>query len=250
MPLKTVIVEDEPLSRAFLHNLLREYCPQVKVVADVATATEAIETIRAIKPDLVFMDIELQQGTGFDVLKATHDCGYHVIFTTAIEHNGIRAIKFSGADYLQKPIDIQGLQSCIEQIDTGSCRASEGLNHLVETLNNNNVPIHIVTNTPKGIVYPVIRDIISIEARESDCVFRIDKAEPVIAIGKTLKEYEQLLEDYGFMRVHHAFVVNLAQIKGGSKLETGSVVMNDGSVVGVSEKKIGELNARIENRKS
>ena len=113
--LQIAIVEDEKHSREALKNLLEEFCDEVKVVGMAGSVSEAIEMIRIKKPELVFMDIELQTGTGFDVLDALSNEHFEVIFTTAFEQYAIKAIKFSSIDYLLKPIDIEELQHAVEK---------------------------------------------------------------------------------------------------------------------------------------
>src|SRR5690242_3535970 len=103
MPLRTIIVEDELHSREFLNNVLTEFCPETEVIAFATSKEEAISAITALKPDLVFLDIELQHGTGFDVLRGLDRPAFHVVFTTGSGHHSIKAIQFSGVDYLLKP---------------------------------------------------------------------------------------------------------------------------------------------------
>jgi len=173
MPIRTIIVEDEPLSRAFLNNLLAEFCPDVEVLATLPTEAEAVAAIETLSPDLVFMDIELQQGTGFEVLKKTRHCNYQVIFTTAFDHYSIRALKFSGVDYLQKPIDFEGLQEVMASV-TGKKQNSDGdmaILHLLQTLENNHVPQHLLLQTDTGSAYIPVAGIMYIELSESGCVF-------------------------------------------------------------------------------
>src|SRR5690606_32103916 len=111
--MRAVIVEDEIHNREALRNLLTEFCDDVEVAGVAGSVTEAVEMIRSTKPDVIFLDIELQVGTGFDVLSQIADLDPEVIFTTAFEHYAIKAIKFSSLDYLLKPIDVDELQSAV-----------------------------------------------------------------------------------------------------------------------------------------
>ncbi len=244
MQLKTIIVEDEPLSRAFLNNLLSEFCPQIKVVATVPTEHEAIEAIERLQPNLVFLDIELQQGTGFEVLKKTrqHHHTYQVIFTTAFDHYGIKAIKFSGVEFLQKPIDIEGLQAAIESIiakqqtDAGEV----AVRHLLDTLDNNNVPEQLIIQTAEGAAYVQVAAIICIEVGAGGCIFNTDSG-IILSVGKGIKEYEQMLASHGFFRVHHSYLINLKKVVASSMTDSGSVTMSDKNIVPVSPKRTEEL---------
>ncbi len=242
MTLKTIIVEDEPLSRAFLNNLLSEFCPAVQVLATVPTEAEAVEAIEKLRPDLVFMDIELQQGTGFEVLKKTQQYKYQVIFTTAFDHYSINAIKFSGVDYLQKPIDFEGLQLMVaaatHKQKTGT--GETAVKHLLQTLARNNVAEHMFVETPAGVVYIPVDDIIYIEVSESGCVFNT-------VSGKTrsnciaIKEYEQMLLHHQFMRVHSGYIINCKKVISSLKYNNGFITMADQSIIPVSLKKAEEL---------
>src|SRR5687767_1237610 len=107
MPMNAIIVEDEPLSRIFLRNLLAEFCPEVNVVATVSTEDDAVESINTLQPQLVFLDIEVQAGTGFEALKRI-GCTYPaVVVTTHFDHHAIRAVQCSRVDYFEKPIEIR-----------------------------------------------------------------------------------------------------------------------------------------------
>lgn len=240
MSFKTIIVEDEPLSRAFLNSLLAEFCPDIKVVATVPTEDEAVKAIDSLQPDLVFLDIELQQGTGFEVLKRTSRHNYHVVFTTAIEHYGIRAIRFSAVDYLQKPIDIEGLRQVIASIDIKQASKAIAIKHLIETLNNNNDPVHLGIPCANGTLYTPVAGIVSVEAAGDNCIINTGY-QKITGIGRSIKDYEQLLADNNFFRPHPSFLINLDQLTLLSKPETGFVTMTDKSIVPVSPKRLEEL---------
>jgi len=242
MTIKTIIVEDEPLSRAFLNNLLSEFCPEVDVLTIVPTETEAVEAIERLKPDLVFLDIELQQGTGFEVLKKTQQYKYQVIFTTAFDHYSINAIKFSGVDYLQKPIDFEALQALIPNvISKQKCGSGEiAVKHLLQTLDNNNVPRHLLVKAPEGGQYIEIAEIIFIELAETGCVFYTDTA-MITTTCKGIKELEQMLNEQHFLRVQNGYIINCKKIDAISVPDSGFVTMTNKSIIPVSAKKTAEL---------
>ncbi len=244
MLLQTIIVEDEPLSRAFLNNLLSEFCPEVNVVATVPTEQEAIEAIVRLQPDLVFLDIELQQGTGFEVLKKTRQQQhtFQVIFTTAFDHYGIKAIKFSGVDFLQKPIDIEDLQSAIISI-TAKLSTNAGqiaVNHLLDTLDNDNMPEQLIIQTTEGAVYVRVAAINYIGASADGCIFYTD-AGVIASVGRGIKDYEQMLADHCFFRVHHSYLINLKKAMASSANEGLFITMADKSLIPVSPKRAEEL---------
>ena len=115
MSLRAVIVEDEKHSRETLKNLLEEFCVDISIEGMAESVNEAVSVISSVQPDVVFLDIELQSGTGFDVLSQLKSINFEVIFTTAFEQYAIKAVKFSSLDYLLKPIDLEELQSAVEK---------------------------------------------------------------------------------------------------------------------------------------
>lgn len=241
MVLTTVIVEDELHSREFLHNLLTEFCPQVTVVAIAATKDEAIEALTHHKPDLVFLDIELRKGTGFEVLKAVGYPDFQVIFTTGSDHHSIKAIQFCGANYLLKPIDIESLQLMIDNAaeKRNSITSNLALKYLYATLQNGSVPEHLYIPNMIGGEYIAIDDILRIEIQQKDAVFimRSGLSHPSI---HSLKDYEILFEGLPFFRTHHAHMVNLKEIT--EVIYKNDVVqMRDDTLVPLSPKRKDEL---------
>ncbi len=115
--MNAIIIEDELRSREFLKTLIDEYCPQVTVTGMASSVDEAVNLIDSEKPGLIFLDIEMHKGTGFDVLQRVKERNFHVIFTTAYDHYAIRAIKFSAVDYLLKPIDVEELQQAVQKVE-------------------------------------------------------------------------------------------------------------------------------------
>jgi two-component system, LytTR family, response regulator len=242
MLLKTVIVEDELHSREFLLNLLSEFCPDVQPVAIAASKDEAIEVLSTHKPDLVFLDIELRRGTGFDVLKSLGCPDFHVVFTTASDHHSIKAIQFSGADYLLKPIDIELLQQTInaarEKINNVACKTA--LKHLYTTLQNGGMPEHLFIQNSAGNEYAVVCDIIRIEGRDNGVEFFLRSGSTLLS-SLSLRDYEILLEDLPFFRAHSSHIINLREIAGVLQYPKDIIEMSDGSLVALSPKRKDDL---------
>ena len=247
MPLSTIIVEDEPLSREFLCNLLTEFCPEVQILSTSATENGAIEIITKLNPDLVFLDIQLQVGTGFNVLKNIGHTNFQVIFTTGLDDDAIKTIKISGVEYLQKPVDIEGLKRAIkivsEKLNTKVAQAA--LTSLVETLKNDNNPIKLMLQTAEEVEFVIIKDIIRIEANESNCTFILKSGAKKI-VAKNLKEYETLLSDYHFFRTHNYHVINTKEIIKIKNAENATIKMSDGSTIPLSAKKKEELTSIVQ----
>jgi len=237
--IRVVIVEDEKHSRETLKNLLNEFCNNVEIVGMAGSVDEAISMISTNKPDLVFLDIELQTGTGFDVLNHLNDLHFEVVFTTAFEHYAIKAIKFSSLDYLLKPIDIYELNLAVEKArekkdDSVKQKKLEVLLNNIKAQPEGERKICLATQ--ESIEFINIREIIYCEASGSYTNFHM-KSGSKLLVSKNLKEYENMLADYNFMRVHNSFLINLREVKSLVKSEGGYIVMNDNSQISISPKK-------------
>jgi two-component system LytT family response regulator len=246
MILKTIIVEDEPLSRMFLNNLLKEFCQQVEIVAMVATVKEAVEAIAHLQPDLIFLDIELQDGTGFEVLQRTLPGHFKVIFTTALDHYAISTIRMSGVHYLQKPIDITELQEVINIVikEQAEPATQKALNHLLETINNDNTPLHLFITAPDGNAYLLLDQIERIEmSGEGSHVVMKDGM--IRNTDITLKEFEILLTNHSFFRSHQQHLVNRQEIQSVTKEAEPYIIMKGGTRVPLSLKKKEALLAAL-----
>ena len=241
--LQVAIVEDEKHSRETLKNLLEEFCNDVVIVGMAGSVSEAIEMIKIKKPELVFMDIELQTGTGFDVLDSLSNEHFEVIFTTAFEQYAIKAIKFSSIDYLLKPIDIEELQSAVEKARVKK-DAQEYQKQLEVLLTNFKQPNgenrNICLSTAEGIEFVKIQDIIYCEANGSYTNFLLKEGKKII-VSKHLKEYETLLSEHAFMRVHNSFLINLLEVQRFVKTDGGYILMKNDDTISISQKKRDEF---------
>lgn len=237
--IRAVIVEDEKHSRETLKNLLSEFCTGVTVAGMAGSVDEACTVIPQTEPDLVFLDIELQTGTGFDVLNNLQELHFDVVFTTAFEHYAIKAIKFSSVDYLLKPIDISELQQAVEKAkeQKGAALQSEKLKALLENINGRpEGDRKICLATQESMEFINVLDILYCEASGSYTQFYL-KSGLSLLVSKNLKEYENMLADHGFLRVHNSFLINLREVKSLVKSEGGYILMNNDSQISISPKK-------------
>ncbi|MEC7263359.1 MAG: LytTR family DNA-binding domain-containing protein [Bacteroidota bacterium] len=243
MILKVVIIEDEKHSRETLKSMLEEFCKDVKVIAMAASVEEAVKVLSVYSPDVVFLDIELQSGVGFDVLNQIKNPNFEVIFTTAFEKYAIKAIKFSSLDYLLKPIDLDELQQAVEKarnrMDTNVYR--EQLDTLMQSISKGSVrPEKICLATTAGIEFIALEDIIACKADGSYTSFVL-KDNNTLLVSKHLKEYENLLGDHQFMRVHNSYLINLKEVKKYIKSDGGYLIMSNDMQVNISPKKKDDL---------
>ena len=242
-----IIIDDVDNSRLTLAHDLKQYCPQIKIVGEANSVKTAIDEISEKKPDVVFLDIQLGDGLGFEILETIIDFDFQVIFTTALDTYGIKAIKFSALDYLLKPIDPDELVEAVNKLENAK---NDNIKDSINLLLNNIRDINpgnkrIALNSADKIHMVYITDIIRCESQGSYTIFHLKDKEQIV-VTKNLKEYENLLEDYSFIRIHHSHLINFAYLKEFVKKDGGYAVMTDNSQVPVSFRKRNDLMGMIE----
>lgn len=250
MALKAVIVDDEIRSREFLRSLVEEFCSDINVAGLAASVDEAVKVIRSQKPDLVFLDIELQTGTGFDVLQQFNEPGFHVIFTTAYDHYAIKAIKFSAVDYLLKPIDVEELEKAVDKAKekAENKTGKQAVEMLLQNLRKpQSSDFSITLATSEGLEFVPLQNIIRLEASGPYTHFFLKEGKKIM-VSKNLKEYETMLGDHQFFRVHNSHIINIKEVKRMIKTDGGYAVMNDDSMIAISPKKKDEFMVQIGQR--
>jgi len=235
--LKALIVDDEPKARENLQILLHDFVEGVTVVGLCENIAEATEAVRLHSPDVVFLDIQLQRETGFDLLTKLKEINFEVIFTTAYTEYAIKAFKFSAIDYLLKPIDIEELRKAVGRVEKRVSNNMTGrLTQLVQNLKQgSNENYKIALPTLEGLVFVKISDILYCEA--SSNYTQIFTADEKYLVSKTLKEYDDLLSDHNFFRIHNSYLININSIKKYVKGEGGYVVLNNDTSLDVSKRK-------------
>ena len=235
--LKALIVDDEPKARENLQILLTDFVEGVEVAALCENIAEATQAVREHAPDVVFLDIQLQRETGFDLLTKLKEIDFEVIFTTAYTEYAIKAFKFSAIDYLLKPIDIEELKKAVARVEKRVSNNMTGrLTQLVQNLKlGSNENYKIALPTLDGLVFVKISDILYCEA--SSNYTQIFTTEEKYLVSKTLKEYDDLLSDHNFFRIHNSYLININSIKKYVKGEGGYVVLNNDISLDVSKRK-------------
>lgn len=239
MNLKAIIVDDESHSRETLKNLVIEFCSNVEVLATVSSVEDAITSISNLRPDIVFLDIELQTGTGFDILDRLENIDFQVVFTTAFEQYAIKAVKFSSLDYLLKPIDLEELQNAVEKARKIKDQVvyNQQLAVLLFNLKQKQPSLNkICLSTSDGYEFINLDEILYCKAEGSYTSFKL-KNNVSHLVSKHLKEYENLLTDENFMRVHNGFLINLKEVKKYIKSDGGYILMNNDETVSISRNK-------------
>jgi len=241
--IRTIVIEDEEYSRTMLVNLLREHCPQIKVVAEADSVQPGLTAIVEQKPQLVFLDIELQSETAFEILERLPEVGFELIFTTAFDHYALKAIKFCAIDYLLKPIDLNELLIAVSKAEKRLNREymNKNLEALMNNIKSNSQNNHrIALPTLEGLLFIKVSDIIYCESNGPYTCFFLKQPEKIIT-SRNLKEYEDLLSEYNFFRIHKSYLVNLQEIQKYVRGEGGQLIMSNGAALAVSKQRKEEF---------
>lgn len=236
--IKTIIIDDEPDCCESLSLLLERNCPDINIVAVCYSAQKALHAINEIKPQLVFLDIEMPNMNGFEMLEKLPEINFELIFTTSYDQYAIRAIRFSALDYLLKPIDREELQKAVKKVMNRLQKPlTQQLEILLQKINHTNSSIQrIALPTMEGLKLVPVDSIISCASEGNYTIFFM-KDKQKIVVSRPLKEVEEMLEEHSFFRVHHSYIVNMNEIDRFIKGEGGYLVMSDGSTVDVSRSK-------------
>ncbi len=237
--IKTLIVEDEQKSREMLAAIIQKNCPEIEIIGLAKNVKEGVELIKSHHPELVFLDISMPDGSGFDMLEQVAGYKFELIFATASDQHAVRAIKFSACDYLLKPIDIEELKLAVDKVVSKKKTTPnmENLQFLIQHLKRADENFQKIT-LPTGNAYEIvnIKDIIRCEADGSYTNFYLaDKRKLMISVG--LKHYEELLPEMDFIRVHHHHLINMHHVVRFLKEDGGYAVMSDGSKIEISRRK-------------
>jgi two-component system, LytTR family, response regulator len=236
--LKAILVDDELNSLQNLQFKIREYCPSIRIVAQTQNPEEAITLIQLHKPDVLFLDIEMPRMSGFKMLEQITEVDFEVIFITAYNHYAINAIRISAFDYLVKPVAIEDLQQTVERLANFSIKKTrERANLLKQNLANpKSQEDHIAIPTNDGLEFIQIKQIIRIESSSNYSKIILQNGQHLL-VTRQLKDFEELLQDYRFYRVHHSHLVNLNFIAKYIRGDGGQVTMRNGDMIDVSRRK-------------
>lgn len=228
-----VVVEDEQHCRELLVRILEQRCPGVQVAAECGTVAAALDCIPRIDPDLVFLDIMLPDGTGFDVLQRLDRVAFKVIFTTAHDAFAIRAIRFSALDYLLKPVCADELAAAVDKASPMPAATTQ-----IRLLRDNLASTgdgdkQIALPTLDGFIFASLRDLVSCEAKGNYSEFATVSGDALL-VCRTLKEFEELLHPYRFFRIHHSHMINLRHLRRYVRGKGGYVIMANGKEFEVS----------------
>ncbi len=239
---RALIIDDNPNARETLRQDIAYYCPEIQVVGEADSVLSGIKAVKKYSPDVLFLDIQLEDGTGFQVLEPLAEMDFKVIFTTGSDAFTLKAIKFSALDYLLKPIDPDELVAAVKKLKPKEkTDLQPGIDVLLENLRNmQSGGKRIALGSADRIHVVQVSDIIRCESQRNYTLFHISGQKPIL-VTRTMKEFEELLDKKHFLRVHHSHLINLDYLKEFLKADGGYAIMRDGSQVPVSVRKKDEL---------
>ena len=243
--MNAIIIEDLPQAVRMLQEDLEKHCPEVNVIGTAHSVVSGAKLLQQQTPDLIFLDIMLGDGTGFDLLEIFPKLRSRVIFVTASDEYALRAFRYAAVDYLLKPVDIEQLKEAVARAAKRQVESPESLQLLKESLARPDVlPKRISLHSQEKIVMVDIDNIVRCEADGNNTRFILSNGEKIF-VTRTLKHFEQLLEGHDFIRVHQSHLVNFRYVRGLEKKEGGYLLLKNGEMIPVSVRKKAEVLARL-----
>lgn len=245
--IRTVLVDDEIDSILILKNLLEIHCPSVKIVGEANSVNTALQAIETCSPDLLLLDIAMNNENAFDLLNRLPAINFQIIFVTAWDNHAIKAFKYSAIDYLLKPVDGEDLRDAVERV-IQKRHEKEVMEHL-EVLRNNIEALQLsqqkmAVPTMTGLSFILLKDVLRFEAKASCTVIYLSNGERIVTT-RAIKEYENLLPDTVFYRVHNSHIINLNKVQKYQKGRGGYLFMEDGSEVEVAFRRRDDFLKRL-----
>jgi two-component system LytT family response regulator len=246
-----LLIDDDSNLRNGMKSLLARYAPDMHIIGEADSVESGVKAMDSLRPQVVFLDIQLGDGTGFDILEQLANkngkSSSHIVFITAHEQYAIKAFRFSALDFLLKPVDPEELEKVIAKIKN-AVNDNSNYAHIDLLLENIRKKVdnfkRIALSTSDGIHLFEVSDIIRCESEDNYTKFYIKNNKPVL-ISKTLKEYEDLLTEHGFERIHQSHLINLSYLKSYIKKDGGYVIMSDNSHLPISQRKKERLQELI-----
>ncbi|HUZ61690.1 MAG TPA: LytTR family DNA-binding domain-containing protein [Hanamia sp.] len=234
----TFIIDDEFQSRNFLFNLLQQYFPEIAILGKVSSIKEGLEGIIEYQPDIVLLDIQLQEGTGFDLLSRLPKIDFALIFVTAYDQYAIKAFRFNAIDYLMKPIVTEEFIEAVNKVKQRISSSKTDSKKLVDQLyldiqNPKKIHDKIAISTLDGFIIVPVNEIIYCHANSNYTRFHLIDNKSILS-SYTLKQYDEMLTSQSFFRAHRSYLINLAHVKFYKKGEGGEIVMSNGDEIELS----------------
>ncbi len=244
--IQALIIDDEKHCIEWVEELLMPYRENIQCVGTAQNLQDACTLTKERQPDLVFLDVQIDDKTGFDFLRAVSPISFDVIFTTAYEKYAVQAFKFSAVDYLLKPIDTDDFEKAIKKFETKSAikHLEQKIDVLLHNLERQNAVKKITVPTMSGYEFLEVSDIIRCHSDVNYTEIYLKNGQKIM-VSKTLKSFEELLEPEYFFRVHNSHLINLREVKKYVKGKGGYVTMNDNTHIAVSTRRKDEFLRRL-----
>ncbi len=236
MNIKTLIVDDEANARQVLRNILEMYVPNIKIVGEAENIQDAKKKIVLLKPQLVFLDVKMPDGTGFDLLKSLKTIDFRFIIVTAFENYAIKAIKFSAIDYILKPVNTNEVIEAVEKVMLSNPNEQQNKMMLENFLNRGNRRKRVIFKTQDNIYSVLVEEIIRCESDKNYTTVYIENNRNIL-LSRTLKDIENLLSEEGFFRVHQSHLINLSKVEHYEKGAKGYVYLTDKTKIPISSRR-------------
>lgn len=252
--MNALIIDDELPAQRILHSLLKEHCPEVKVIGTASSAMEAREKLQQNSIDILFLDVNMPRESGFDLLNSIASSQYSIIFVTGNQEYALRALKASAVDFLLKPVDIDELKAAVKKLEyfnqfrKRNAEVNNGyiatLNELSQNLSKERKIERLTLPHLQGFKIVAVKDIVYLEADRNYTVFHLSNRERVM-VSRNMGEYEGLLDPAIFFRVHKSFIINLHHLKEYNTADGYFAVMQDSISVIVSRRRVEDFMAAI-----
>ncbi|MCU0349007.1 MAG: response regulator [Saprospiraceae bacterium] len=246
--IRTALIDDNPHALQILRDDLARMFPEVEIVGEADGVVQGAKLLRQVQPDLLLLDIQMGDGTGFDLLEIVPDLRFQVIFTTAHDEHAIRAFRFAAVDYLLKPIDPEELRRAVSRakklLDLPVNPQQIQVPILKEHIQQRERPRTIALHTADKIHVARLNEILRMEADGNYTEVHFVNGTKLL-LTKTLKDFSQILEETGFLRLHQSHLVNFEHIREFIKTDGGYIVMADGAKVPVAVRKRAEVVERL-----
>lgn len=245
--IKTIIIEDEIQAVNALRNEIEVNCPDIDIRGVAYTITEAVSLINNIKPELIFLDVQLKDGTGFELLEQLTDKKFKIIFTTAYSQYALKAIKISALDYILKPIDSEELILAIKKVKSTKVEHSKlQLESFIQNAKVNPLQKKLALHTSKGIFLYELESIVRLKSEGNYTAIFFSNGKKEI-VAKILRDFEELLESLGFVRIHNSHIINLNHLESYISKDGGYVILMDKTTLPVSKRRKSTLLALLNN---
>ncbi len=244
--MKAILIDDMPQAIQVLKADIAAVAPEIEIIGTADSVVSGAKLLRKEQPDILFLDIQLGDGTGFDILEIIADINLKIIFTTASDEYALRAFKFAAVDYLLKPIGLEALEAAIRRVKTQLGTSVENLEVLTDTFRKpNELPSRMCLHTQEKIEVVDIDNIVRCESSDNYTMFYFDQGKKLM-VTRTLKTFENQLEQHRFFRSHQSHLVNLKFVQSFVRTEGGYLLMKNGEQIPVSVRKRTALMERLE----